>query len=139
MKNFILVLLLVTFSFSFAQRKSLLANTPKEKYENVYYKKSGHAPTVTEHEVDVSRVSFTISHDEMKSKPVYVIGVFGKSKDPKHNFSSFMFYPKSLEEFMYYREAILSNTFSKLRLNDNRYKSGGKNYDIKSMSLDYDD
>ncbi len=139
MKKLILILLVTSFGFSFGQRKSLAVNTPKEKYENVYYKKSGHTETVIEHEVDVSSVSFTISHDEMKSKPTYVIRVFGKSKDPKHNFTSFVFYPTSLEEFTYYREAILSNNFSKLRLNDNRYKSGGKNYDIKSMTLEYDD
>lgn len=137
MKKLILILLITSFGFSFGQRKSLAVKAPKDKYENVYYKKSGHTPTVIELEVDVSRVSFTISHDEKKSKPVYVIGVFGKSKNPKHNFSSFMFYPKSLEEFMYFKEAILESNFSRLNLDDNRYKSGGKNYDIKSMTLVY--
>ncbi|TCK68735.1 hypothetical protein DFQ05_0245 [Winogradskyella wandonensis] len=137
MKKISLIILLVAVSYSFGQRKSLVTDTPKDKYENVFYKKSGYNPTPTELEVDVAKVSFTISHDEIKSQPVYVISILGKSKDPKQNFTGFMYYPKTLEEFMYFKDGILNGAYSKIQLNDNRYKSGGKTYNIKSISLEY--
>ena len=103
MKKISLIILLVAVSYSFGQRKSLVTNTPKDKYENVFYKKSGYNPTPTELEVDVAKVSFTISHDEIKSQPVYIISILGKSKEPKHNFTSFMYYQKPLGGFFFFR------------------------------------
>ncbi|RNC86781.1 MAG: hypothetical protein ED556_04995 [Winogradskyella sp.] len=135
MKKITVILLLLTVGYSFGQRKTLKNNNPEKKYSNIYYQNNRHVDKYTV-EIDVSKISFSITHDEGKTKPIYMINFGGTSKNSKYEFVGYTYYPDSFDEYMYYQN-LLNGYYKKITLTNDSYWKKPKSYDVKRISVQF--
>lgn len=133
MKNLLLIIVFFSFNISsFSQKENLKLKKVKNKYHNIFFK-SPNKYNNKEQIFLVSKVIYSTSYKESKSKNMYQISIYGKVNNNKEQI---LYNAKSIEELSYYKKAF-KGKYKKILLFNYGYNKGQKKYYDTSISIEY--
>ena len=132
MKKIVLIVIMITYSTTYAQNTTLRATNIKAKYENVFYK-SPQAYNNQEQIFKVTRITFSSNYIGSKSKNRYQISVYGAVNNKKRQI---VYNAKSIEEIEHYKN-LFGGRYKKILLFEHAYKIASKTYRDTSISVEY--
>ncbi len=132
MKKIVLLVIMMAYGITYAQKTNLRATNVKGKYENVFYK-SPQQYNNQEQVFKVTKIAFSSNYKGSKSKNVYQISVYGTVNNKKEQV---VYNAKSIEEIAYYK-TLFEGRYKKILLFVHSYKIASKNYRDTSISVEY--
>ncbi len=132
MKKIVLLVIMVTYSTSYAQTTKLRATNLNDKYENVFYK-SPQKYNNQEQAFKVSRITYSSNYIGSKSKNMYQISIYGTVNNKKEQI---VYNAKSIDEIEHYKN-VFNGRYKKILLFVHANKVQSKTHYNTSISVEY--
>ncbi len=133
MKKILLIIAFLVFHTpSFSQKGNLKLRKINSEYENIFFK-SPNKYNNKEQSFIVSKIVYSTSYKEFKSKNEYQISIYGKVNN---NEKQITYNAKNIEELSHYKKTF-KGKYKKILLFEYHYYKGEKKYYSTSISVEY--